>query len=99
MRPAPCCGECGRPLPRLEGAPLTTRQAEILSVIRTELAAKGCAPTQGEIGRRVGIRSSGTVFEHLRTLEAKGYITRRYRKAQGIELVDRDAPTPAPVSP
>ena len=81
---------------------LTGRQKAVLGFIRAEIAGRGRPPTMREIGERFGLRSTGSVRDHLRALERKGYIDRRRHLARGISLRggpparERPAPRPEP---
>ncbi|MFW6161334.1 MAG: transcriptional repressor LexA [Planctomycetota bacterium] len=70
---------------------LTGRQRAILAFIRGEVQRRGRPPTLREIGEHFGLRSTGSVRDHLRALERKGYIDRRGHVARGISL--RGGPT------
>ncbi len=67
------------------------RQKEILDVIREFLREKGYSPSVREIGRRVGLSSSSSVFKHIICLEREGFIKRENGKIkvlpEGIPLV------------
>ncbi|MCR4404830.1 MAG: transcriptional repressor LexA [Candidatus Acetothermia bacterium] len=67
--------------------PLTERQQQVLEFIVRAVDERGLPPTIREIGRRFGLASTVTVWQHLRALERKGYIRRREGQARGIELV------------
>lgn len=69
--------------------PLTKRQREIYDFIARELETKGYAPTLDEMRTHFKIRSLGTVFSHLKHLEASGYITRGWNRPRSIELMVR----------
>jgi len=69
--------------------PLTAKQQAILDFIRAETARRGLPPTIREIGARFGLRSTGSVRDHLRALERKGCIARRRHISRGIALVER----------
>lgn len=53
---------------------LTAKQQRVLDVIRDERARTGRSPAIREIGRRIGVTSTCTVFRHLEALERKGYV-------------------------
>lgn len=74
--------------------PITTKQNEILDVIRKALLRDGQAPTVREIGKLTGLRSSCSVQKHLNQLEARGYIKRDPYKYRSIELTQDGAPMP-----
>jgi len=65
---------------------LTRKQKAILDFIRGETSRRGFPPTIREIGARFGLRSTGSVRDHLRALERKGYIDRRRHLSRGIVL-------------
>ena len=69
--------------------PLTPRQRQVLEFIRSEVRWRGAPPTIREIGAHLHARSTGTVRDHLRALEQKGYILRRRHRSRGIELAVR----------
>ena len=54
---------------------LTTRQKSIYEFLSTTIREKGYAPSIPEIGQRFKINSTRGVFDHLKALEKKGYIT------------------------
>lgn len=72
---------------------LTRQQTNIVNVIRTSLVNRGFPPSIREIGEAVGLSSSSTVHNHLKTLETKGVLRRNPSKPRSIELVDRPVPT------
>ncbi len=53
---------------------LTKRQTQILDYLHNY--PYSYAPSVREIGKAVGLRSSGTVHGHLKNLEQMGYIER-----------------------
>ncbi|MBI4231451.1 MAG: transcriptional repressor LexA [Planctomycetes bacterium] len=58
-------------------ADLTDRQREIVEFVRGETVRAGVPPSVREIARRMRIRSTRTVFDHLKALERKGVLRRR----------------------
>ena len=68
------------------GKALTAKQRAILEFIRAETARRGFPPTIREIGAHFGMRSTGSVRDHLRALERKGHISRRNNLSRGIVL-------------
>ncbi|GMQ99149.1 MAG: transcriptional repressor LexA [Acidimicrobiia bacterium] len=76
-----------------ERAQLTTRQREILDLIRTTVANRGYPPSVREIGDVVGLSSPSTVHSHLSTLAAEGYIRRDPSKPRAIEVIEDDGAT------
>lgn len=67
---------------------LSSRQLDILNIIKKEVALKGYPPSVREIGEAVGLTSSSTVHNHLNILEQKGYIRRDPTKPRAIEVLD-----------
>jgi repressor LexA len=67
---------------------LTTRQSEVLELIRTCISSQGCPPTRAEIARRLGFRSANAAEDHLRALARKGVIELVPGSSRGIRLVD-----------
>jgi repressor LexA len=65
---------------------LTSRQAEILQLIREAIESSGFPPTRAEICRVLGFRSPNAAEEHLRALERKGAIEILDGTARGIVL-------------
>ncbi|MBI4692726.1 MAG: transcriptional repressor LexA [Gammaproteobacteria bacterium] len=65
---------------------LTSRQAEILALIRQTLAETGMPPTRAEIAARLGFRSANAAEEHLRALARKGVLELLPGASRGIRL-------------
>lgn len=68
------------------GAQLSDPQARIYQFITRYMAEHGRPPTNRDIGRAVGISSTGHVDYHLTILEKKGYIRRERKTSRGIVL-------------
>lgn len=66
---------------------LTSRQSDILTVIKKFIAEKGYPPTVREIGARVGLSSPATIHFHLKKLEENGYIKKDDSKNRTLELL------------
>ena len=66
--------------------PLTPRQAEILELIRQNIAETSMPPTRAEIAKRLGFRSANAAEEHLKALAKKGYIEIMPGTSRGIRL-------------
>lgn len=71
--------------------PLTKRQREILTFLRSYSEGNGYAPSFEEIARQFNYNSLATVHEHLSNLERKGYIKRSYNESRAIEILPSDA--------
>ena len=67
---------------------LSTRQREILQLIRTKVTERGYPPSVREIGEVLGLRSPSTVHSHLSSLVKAGYLRRDPSKPRAIEVVD-----------
>ncbi len=78
---------------------LTARQRAVLDSIRDTLRRDGRPPTLREIGAEVGIRSTNGVSDHLKALEAKGYIDRASGRSRGLRIIDPNGgPSTLPVT-
>lgn len=66
---------------------LTSRQEDILEVIKKFIAKNGFTPTVREIGAMLDLSSPATSHFHLNKLEEKGYIKRNKAKNRAIELL------------
>jgi repressor LexA len=75
--------------------PMSHIQRKMYDCIVRSLQTQGLPPTNREIGRELGISSTGHVDHHLNELEKKGWITRIPGKSRGIRLTQR--PTGIPV--
>lgn len=69
---------------------LTTRQAEVLDVIKTHLAESGYPPTRADIAAQFGFKSPNAAEEHLRALARKGFIEVIPGTSRGIRLMQDD---------
>lgn len=67
---------------------LTTRQAEILELIRAYLDDSGYPPTRAEICQHFGFRSPNAAEQHLRALARKGVIEIDGGSSRGIRLTE-----------
>ena len=67
---------------------LTSRQQEILQLIRDTVEQEGRPPTRAEICTAFGFRSPNAAETHLRALAAKGAITLEEGRARGIRLME-----------
>lgn len=65
---------------------LTTRQAEILALIRKDIQRTGMPPTRQEIAAALGFRSPNAAEEHLRALARKGVIELLPGASRGIRV-------------
>ena len=66
---------------------LTHRQKEIYTFLKDYIERHGVAPTYEVIRHHFGFRSYNAVFKHLKQLEARGYLTSRWKnKKQAFSL-------------
>jgi repressor LexA len=65
---------------------LTTRQHEILGLIRQHIADTGFPPTRAEIAAKHGFRSANAAEEHLKALARKGVLELTSGASRGIRL-------------
>ncbi len=69
--------------------PISHLQRKMYDFIVRSIQTEGMPPTNRELGRELGISSTGHVDHHLNELEKKGWITRRAGKSRGIKLTKR----------
>jgi repressor LexA len=67
---------------------LTLRQAELLRAIGRSLRARGYAPTWRELCDALGIKSTNGIHDHLRRVEAKGYLRCDRMKTRAIAITE-----------
>ena len=65
---------------------LTSRQQEILALIKQHIADTGFPPTRAEIAAQLGFRSPNAAEEHLKALARKGVIELTSGASRGIRL-------------
>jgi repressor LexA len=65
---------------------MSTKQRAIYDFIQEYMEEHGRPPTNREIGKAVGIESTGHVDYHLGVLEKKGFIEREGHTSRGIRL-------------
>ncbi|MCE0556660.1 MULTISPECIES: transcriptional repressor LexA [unclassified Motilimonas] len=70
--------------------PLTPRQAEILELIKDNIADTGLPPTRAEIAKQLGFKSANSAEEHLKALAKKGVIEMMPGTSRGIRLVEAE---------
>lgn len=66
---------------------LTKRQSDILGFIQKILLNNGYPPTLREIAAHFKIKSARTVFDHIVSLEKKGYVKRDRGKNRGLRVL------------
>jgi len=67
---------------------LTTRQLQVLELIKDSLSTTGLPPTRAEIAQRLGFRSANAAEDHLRALARKGAIELLPGASRGIRLTE-----------
>ena len=65
---------------------LTSRQKEILDLIKDHLKEKGFPPTRADISKTLGFKSHNAAEQHLRAIEKKGFISILSGASRGIVL-------------
>jgi len=73
-----------------ENMKLTRRQKEILDFVSGFIDREGYSPSMEEIAGHFQFASLNSVFKHLGSLEARGYLRRDPNRARSIELSRRD---------
>jgi len=80
-----------------DGDGLTTRQRQILDMIRDSVEDRGYPPSVREIGEAVGLTSSSSVAHQLKSLEKLGYLRRDPNRPRAMVVADPTAPVPAAI--
>ncbi|MFD6856892.1 transcriptional repressor LexA [Rhodococcus sp. NPDC060090] len=70
----------------LDASTLPPRQQRILVTIRDWVAAHGCPPSTRQIADAVGLRSTSSVSQHLKSLEEKGFLRRGTSMARQLDV-------------
>ncbi len=65
---------------------LTTRQSQVLDLIRKHIASTGYPPTRADIAAQLGFKSANAAEEHLKALARKGAIEIIPGTSRGIRL-------------
>lgn len=65
---------------------LTSRQQEVLNLIKRHIDSTGYPPTRAEIAKELGFRSANAAEEHLKALARKGAIEMVAGASRGIRL-------------
>jgi len=73
---------------------LTSRQREILELIKSHLKDKGFPPTRADISRTLGFKSHNAAEQHLRAIEKKGFISILAGASRGIVLNEEEQGIP-----
>jgi repressor LexA len=75
--------------------PLTTRQRQVLELVKNHIQETGMPPTRVEIARELGFKSANAAEEHLKALARKGVIEMLPGTSRGIRLVEESLSEPA----
>ena len=70
----------------IENTDLTTRQKQVLQVIREFIRERGYPPTVREAGERIGLTSSASIHAHMAALAEAGYINRDQAKPRAFGI-------------
>jgi len=73
---------------------LTSRQEEILNLIKDHLKEKGFPPTRADISKSFGFKSPNAAEQHLRAIEKKGFISILSGASRGIVLNQEEVGIP-----
>lgn len=65
---------------------LPPRQREVLEILGEAHRRTGRMPTVRELAERLGVKAPGTITDHLRALEEKGFLVREPGKSRNIRL-------------
>jgi len=65
---------------------LTSRQEQVLAIIKRNIDETGYPPTRAEIAKELGFKSANAAEEHLRALAKKGAIEMVPGASRGIKL-------------
>ncbi|TNE51281.1 MAG: transcriptional repressor LexA [Deltaproteobacteria bacterium] len=83
--------------PQEELPKLTPRQQKVLDCIVQAINDNGYPPTLREIGRKLGIKSTNGVSDHIKALQRKGYLKKGDLRARALTPlvpdVDESGPT------
>ena len=66
---------------------LTTKQKNILDILKKLIAKNGYPPTVREIGKEAKLSSPATIHFHLKQLEKKGYIKQDPNRNRTLEIL------------
>ncbi len=78
---------------------LTSRQRQILDLIKERIAARGYPPTVREIGEAVGLASPSSVHAQISALVKAGRLRRDPSKPRALVVVEKSPAPSAPLSP
>lgn len=70
--------------------PSIQKTLRVFGFIKGYMASNNQAPTIAEIGRYFRFSSSASVHQHLKKMEAQGWIKRTPHISRGIEIVTQE---------
>lgn len=70
--------------------PTIQKTIRIYEFIKRYYASNNVTPTMAEIGRHFDLRSSGSVTDHLKKMQERGWITRVPNVSRGIRIVKQE---------
>ena len=65
---------------------LTRKQKEVIDFLGNFIQEQGYSPSLEEIAMGLGLSSLATIHKHLKNLEAKGLLVRRWNHSRSLEL-------------
>ena len=68
---------------------LTKRQKQVLDFVAEFIAENHYSPSFEEIAQSMDLASVATVHKHLKVLEQKGYIERRFNRSRALEVTPK----------
>lgn len=66
---------------------LTEQQKRILKFVKSFIKREGFPPTQSQIAEKFGFKSLTAARDHLKAIEAKGYVEITPHVARGIKVL------------
>ena len=69
---------------------LTPTLARTLAAIEAMTKELGCAPSFDELAARLGIRSKGAVYRHIKALRERGHVDFMPQKSRSLVVLDGD---------
>jgi repressor LexA len=76
---------------------LTSRQEQVLALIKNHIDETGYPPTRADIAKELGFRSANAAEEHLRALARKGFIEIVAGASRGIRLPESEQQAGIPI--
>ncbi|BCE00686.1 transcriptional repressor LexA [Marinicellulosiphila megalodicopiae] len=73
---------------------LTTRQQQVLDLIKSSIEETGFPPTRAELATTLGFKSPNAAEEHIKALARKGAIEILPGASRGIKIVEKDKGLP-----